>query len=240
MDYNWFAKVYDDLMDETLYQQWLKYTEEHIPNEEQILELGSGTGILGIKLKEKGYDISGLDLSDEMLSLAFNRQMESGVTFPLIQGDMKNLADLPLYSNIICYSDALCYMKNENELLSVFKEVYSKLEKGGMFLFDVHSIYQISEFLRTSFHAETDNIVFLWDSFEGDHPHSVEHQLSFFVNDTENRYERYEEVHKERTYPLETYSKLLKEVGFLNIEIKADFTEEVTDDSKRWFFACSK
>ncbi|GEK92070.1 SAM-dependent methyltransferase [Alkalibacterium kapii] len=240
MEYNWFAKVYDDLMDDTLYEKWLKYTSEHIGKNKDILELGCGTGILGIKMKEAGYDVTGLDLSEEMLSLAYNRQLEAGVTFPLVQGDMRDLTDLPVYSNVVCYSDALCYMKNEGELLSVFKEVNSKLDKEGLFLFDVHSTYQVSEFLKTSFHAETDDIVFLWDTFEGEQPYSVEHQLSFFVKEKDGRYSRYEELHEERTYPLATYKELLKQAGFKDIEIKADFTEEVTSESKRWFFSCSK
>ncbi|GEK89897.1 Methyltransferase domain-containing protein [Alkalibacterium putridalgicola] len=240
MTYNWFAKVYDDLMDDSLYEKWLNYTEKYIPEGEAILELGSGTGILGLKLKESGYDITGLDLSDEMLSLAYNRQLEEGVTFPLIQGDMRDLKDLPVYANVICYSDALCYMKDENELYSVFKEVYSKLENEGLFLFDVHSTYQIEAFLNTSFHAETDGIVFLWDSFEGEEPYSVEHELSFFVNSEDNSYDRYEETHKERTYPLDMYKKLIQKAGFNKIEVCADFTEEVKEDSRRWFFACKK
>lgn len=240
MAYNWFAKVYDKLMDDSLYNQWLDYTQKNIPVGERVLELGCGTGILGIELKKNGYDITGLDLSDEMLSLAYNRQLEEGVVFPLIEGDMRDLKELPNYPAILCYSDALCYMKDEHELLIVFKEVFNRLEINGKFLFDVHSIYQIEQFLSTSFHAETDDIVFIWDSFEGEHPHSVEHELSFFVNTEENNYERYEETHKERTYPVEVYLELLREAGFSQIAVSADFTEEVNDESKRWFFSCTK
>lgn len=240
MTYNWFAKVYDELMDDSLYGKWLSYTEQHIPKGQAILELGSGTGILGLKLKEGGYDITGLDMSEEMLTLAYDRQLEQGVMFPLIQGDMRDLEELPVYPNVICYSDALCYMKDEKELLSVFKEVYSRLEDEGRFLFDVHSTYQIQAFLDTSFHAETEDIVFLWDSFEGEEPYSVEHELSFFVNKSENTYERFEETHKERTYPLKVYKKLLEEAGFHKIDVRADFTEEINEYSRRWFFACTK
>ncbi|OJF96502.1 class I SAM-dependent methyltransferase [Alkalibacterium sp. 20] len=240
MTYNWFAKVYDNLMDDSLYDKWLVYTKKYIPNSEKILELGSGTGILGLKLKRAGYDITGLDLSDEMLSIAYNRQLDEELSFPLIQGDMRHLEDLPMYPGIICYSDALCYMENEKEVLLVFKEVYNRLEQNGKFLFDVHSITQIERFLTSSFHAETDNIVFIWDSFEGEYPYSVEHELSFFVNNKDNLYERFEETHKERTYPIDVYIELLREAGFHTIDVSADFTDEVSEESKRWFFACTK
>lgn len=240
MTYNWFARVYDELMDETLYEKWFNYTASYLPAHSTLLELGCGTGILGITLKERGYSISGLDLSEDMLSLAHNRQQEEKVFFPLIQRDMKDLSELPNYEGIICYSDALCYMDNEEELLKVFKEVYAHLTSDGYFLFDVHSLYQMNAFLETSFHAETDGIVFMWDSYEGEYPHSVEHELTFFVEKDNSVYERFEEVHKERTYAIDTYLNLLKKAGFSHVEVTADFGESVKEDSKRWFFAAHK
>ncbi|GAA0365481.1 class I SAM-dependent methyltransferase [Alkalibacterium iburiense] len=240
MTYNWFARVYDDLMDDTLYEKWFAYTSRYLSSNATLLELGCGTGILGLTLKEKGYDVSGLDLSEDMLSLAYNRQQEHSIFFPLIQRDMRDLSELANYDGIVCYSDALCYMENENELLKVFREAYAHLNTNGYFLFDVHSLYQIELFLKTSFHAETDGIVFLWDSFEGAYPHSVEHELTFFVERDDQAYDRYEEVHKERTYKIDTYLELLRKAGFSNIEVTADFEESVNEKSKRWFFAAQK
>ncbi len=166
MSYNWFAKVYDQLMDDTLYDKWLDYTVKNVPTDKSLLELGCGTGILGIMLKEKGYPITGLDLSEEMLSLAYDRQLQSDVVFPLIQRDMMDLSDLPEYDSVVCYSDALCYMQDKEALLKVFKEVHSVLSAEGVFLFDVHAPAQIDVFMDTSYHAEVDTIVFLWDSYE--------------------------------------------------------------------------
>ncbi|MDZ7834233.1 MAG: hypothetical protein U5K84_01670 [Alkalibacterium sp.] len=53
-------------------------------------------------------------------------------------------------------------------------------------------------------------------------------------------YERYEETHRERTYPIDVYKKLLLEAGFSEVQVSADFTEEVHEESRRWFFACTK
>lgn len=236
MSYNWFAKVYDQLMDDTLYGKWLDYTFKHAPTTSTLLELGCGTGILGIMLKQKGYSVTGLDLSEEMLSLAYDRQVESKTTFPLIQRDMRDLSDLPKYDAVLCYSDALCYMEDAKALLQVFKEVRSVLPEKGVFLFDVHSPVQIEVFLDTSYHAEVDDIVFLWDSYEGEHDLSVEHHLTFFVETEGNRYERFEEIHKERTYLLSEYLRLLETAGFKEVNVTGDFQNELKPDSRRWFF----
>ncbi|WP_225744342.1 class I SAM-dependent methyltransferase [Marinilactibacillus sp. Marseille-P9653] len=240
MKYNWFAKVYDELMDDTLYPKWATYTGQHLTGQDHILELGCGTGILATELTKAGFDITGLDLSSDMLSLAYDRQIDTGIQYPLVEMDMKDFSELGKFDGILCYSDALCYIQSEEEKKQIFQEVYNQLTEEGTFLFDVHSIYQIEQFKQFSYHDEVNQIVFLWDSFEGEQDYSIEHQLTFFVENENETYERFEEVHREWTHPLETYIDLLKSVGFKNIEVTADFGGTVSDTSKRWFFAAKK
>ncbi|PJH64453.1 SAM-dependent methyltransferase, partial [Salmonella enterica subsp. enterica serovar Enteritidis] len=88
------------------------------------------------------------------------------IHYPLIERDMKNLSDLSVYDSVISFNDSLCYLENEQELAQVFTEVYKVLKNDGLFLFDVHSIYQMELFKDFSFHSELKNTVFIWDSFE--------------------------------------------------------------------------
>lgn len=240
MKYNWFAKVYDELMDDTLYPKWAQYTHQYLAKDQHILELGCGTGILALELTKAGFDITGLDLSSDMLSLAYNRQLETGMKFPLVEMDMRDLSELESFDGVICYSDALCYIETEEEKGQIFSEVYNKLNHDGVFLFDVHSTYQIEEFDQFSYHDEVEGIVFLWDSYTGDGEYAIEHHLTFFVEKADGKYERFEETHKEWTHPLESYVKMLKDAGFQSVEVSADFQNKITDTSKRWFFAAKK
>lgn len=238
--YNWFAKVYDELMDDSLYPKWAEYTSQYLTKENHILELGCGTGILALQLTKAEFDITALDLSSDMLSLAYDRQLEAGVRFPLVEMDMRNLSELENFDGVICYSDALCYIETEEEKGVIFSEVYEKLNQDGVFLFDVHSTYQVKEFDQFSYHDEVEGIVFLWDSYTGDKEYSVEHQLTFFVEKENGQYERFEEIHKEWTHSLDKYIELLKKAGFKKIEVSADFGQKVNDESRRWFFAAKK
>lgn len=240
MSYHLFAQIYDELMDEALYSKWLDIVTKWFGPDRTILELGCGTGRLAVELKKIGYSISGLDLSSDMLSLAYNRAQENGVNFPLIEGDMRDLSELGKYDAIISFCDSLCYLETKEDVKKVLEEVFTHLYSGGVFLFDVHSLYQMSLFNGYSFHAELENVVFLWDSFEGVEKHSVEHELSFFVQKEKELYTRSFELHRERTYPLAEYKKMLEDVGFKNIEVSADFGEKVVDTSKRWFFKAEK
>lgn len=240
MTYGVFAQVYNELMDDEVFEQWRDFTVKHVPSESSILELGCGNGQLGILLKEAGYAIEGLDLSEEMLSLAQIRQEEAAVRFPLIQGDMRDLTDFGKYQAVISYCDSLCYLPETADFKQTFKEAFTHLTDDGVFLFDVFTTEHIKKLDGYSYHDELPGIVFMWDSFLGEHADSIEHDLSFFIEREDGSYEREMELHQERTYPVETYLAMLKEAGFSTIEVSADFDQEITGENTRWFFKAQK
>lgn len=241
MTYGIFARVYDELMDYSLFPKWKEYTMNYLPKKgSQILELACGNGELAILLKQAGYDIQGLDLSAEMLSIAKRKQEAAGVSFPLIQADMRDLSDFNLYDGIISFCDSLCYLPSPEDLITVFNQVYEHLNKDGIFLFDVFTTDYIKKLDGYSYHDEIPGTVFIWDSYQGEYDYSIEHELSFFEELENGNYQRHLEIHKERTYPLEFYIDELKKLGFRNIEISADFNEELADDNIRWFFKAQK
>lgn len=240
-NYGVFARVYDALMDESLFLKWRDYTSKHIPNTAaNLLELGCGNGELGILLKKMGYDIVGLDLSEEMLAIAQEKQKEAEVDFPLIHGDMRYLSTLGMYEGIISFCDTLCYLPSPEDLTLVFNEVFAHLKKEGIFLFDVFTTEYIEKLDGYSHHDEIPGLVFIWDSYQGLHEHSIEHELSFFEELADGNYRRHIEIHEERTYPLDFYLSELKKAGFSKVEVTADFDQEVGDNNTRWFFKAQK
>lgn len=244
MSYQTFAQVYDAIMDDSLYERWGRFVNQNLQNNGQkLLELACGTGALAVTLKKLGYNVTGLDLSPNMLSLANERAIFAGVQLPLIEGDMLDLSDVGEFEAVTCFSDSICYMPDEEAVSTVFKEVSNILTPTGIFLFDVHSTYQVDEiFPGYMYNDQSEEISFLWKSYPGENKHSIEHDLTFFVyNEDIDSYERFDETHKERTYPLETYYDMLKKAGFSSVKVYADFgSSEVEKESIRWFFACTK
>lgn len=239
-NYGIFARVYNELMDETIFYAWRDYVMAHVDKGSSILELGSGSGQLGILLKEQGYNIIGLDLSEEMLSYGQYYQEEMGISFPLVQGDMRDLSDFGQFETIISFCDSLCYLPKKTDMEQTFKEAYAHLEDDGLFLFDVFTTEHMVELDGYAYHDELPGIVFMWDSFPGEHAHSIEHDLSFFIEREDGLFERQVELHKERTYPIETYQDMLRNVGFQKIDVSADFGEDITGENTRWFFKAQK
>lgn len=155
---------------------------------------------------------------------------------------MLDLTDVGTYEAITCYSDSICYMEDEQSVQQVFDGVYNSLRDDGVFMFDVHSTYQIDEvFPDYSYHYQTDEFAFLWESYQGEVPHSIEHFLTFFVQNEDGTFQRMDELHRERTYSLESYQRMLENAGFSEIEMYADFIDSPPNEkSRRWFFVCRK
>lgn len=244
MSYDIFAQVYDDLMDEELYDSWINFTKQHLPVKHQsVLDLACGAGQLAIKMKQEGYNVTGLDLSSQMIDIAQQRAEEAELAIPFVIGNMLDLSKLNQFDAVTCYCDSICYLPDAEAVQKTFKEVYQHLTEEGVFLFDVHSMHQIDDvFPGYTFNDQTEEISFLWKSYVGEFPHSIEHDLTFFVYQDEiDLYERFDETHKERTYPIEQYLSMLKKAGFTSIEVSADYgKEEIENDSTRWFFVCHK
>lgn len=244
MIYSSFAKLYDELMDPDMYDNWLAFVEKNIAKDKgEVLDLACGAGRLAVLMAENGYEVSGVDLSEEMLALADANARKAGLEIPFMHGNMLDLSELGSYSAITCFADSFCYLKNEAELLQAFKEVHKHLDEGGRFIFDVITPYQTDEVYPGYMYNYTDeDQAFIWTSFADDHEHSAMHELTFFVwNEALEAYERVSEIHHERTYELEVYLELLKKAGFKDISVSADFGEkQPTETTTRWFFSCQK
>lgn len=231
-------------MDDSLYDRWTDFSLRHFPKKKdaKLLELACGTGIQSIRFKQAGFDVTGLDLSADMLDLAKKRAQSAHLDIPFIQGNMLDLSSVGKFDLVTCYSDSLCYMEDEVAVGDVFERVYAHLNSGGTFIFDVHSTYQTDEiFSGYAYHENTENFAMVWDTYRDEAPHSVVHELTFFIQDNDGRFTRYDEVHEERTYDLLTYDILLEQAGFKTVKVYADFTDDIPkEDSKRWFFVAEK
>lgn len=241
-NYDTFPLVYDDLMDKSLYEKWVNFVVRHSTHNTSLLDLGCGTGEFALRLAER-YDVSGLDLAANMLVLAQEKFTRANIEIPLFEANMLDFDLGKAFETITCLSDSLNYMPDEESVLNVFERVLAHLSDTGTFIFDVHSTHKVDVLFDNYVFADNDDDVsFIWRSFKGEHDHSVEHDLSFFLYDEEmDMYTRRDELHCERTYPIATYERLLAAAGFKSVKVCADFTDNApTATSERLFFVCRK
>lgn len=241
--YETFASVYDAIMDDSLYDRWTDFSLRHFPKgKTKLLELACGTGTQSVRFAQAGYEVTGLDLSAEMLELAQKRAKTAKKQIDFVQGNMLDLSGIGQFDLVTCYSDSICYMADEVEVGDVFAQVASCLADDGVFIFDVHSTYQTDEvFPGYTYHENREDFAFVWDTYADEPPHSVVHELTFFVKDEDGRFTRFDEIHEERTYEILTYDILLEQAGFSDVKVYADFEDkEPTETSARWFFVAKK
>lgn len=246
MNYEKFAYLYDELMSDAPYEQWVSFVLKIIKQTGitncKLLDVGCGTGNVAIPLSEQGLDVTAVDLSDEMLIVAKEKSEAKGTDIKFFQQDMKELEGLGIFDVVISLCDSVNYLNNQDEVATTFQRVYDHLNYNGVFVFDVHSIYKINEIFKGHTFAHSgEEIAYIWECFAGEWEHSVEHELSFFIKNSADLYERFDELHKQRTYPMKFYKQALESSGFTVEQVTGDFSfDTLAEDSQRWFFVAKK
>ena len=143
--YTSFAEVYDTFMDNVPYEEWADYLEDRLKEygvkDGLVLELGCGTGSMTELLAEKGYDMSGVDNSEDMLEIAMEKRIESGHDILYL---LQNMQEFELYGTvraIVSVCDCVNYVTEKNELHEVFRLVNNYLDPQGIFIFDFNTEY---------------------------------------------------------------------------------------------------
>ncbi len=246
MNYHKFANIYDQLMKDAPYEEWVKITEQLMEKLEiepkSMIDLGCGTGNIAIPMSKRGYQLTGIDLSEDMLSVAYDKMQENQVMFPLFQQNMMEL-ELPHQAELIfSYCDSLNYLNGLDEVKQTFIQVHKSLQEGGYFFFDMHSPYKITEvFNLHSFAWNEEDISIIWLTDVDEKELIVEHDLTFFVEQDNGLFEKFHEVHQQQTYTIETIKELLVETGFSLITTYGDFQlAPVTETTERIFYVAQK
>ncbi|MDQ0218233.1 class I SAM-dependent methyltransferase [Peribacillus cavernae] len=247
MTYERFAYVYDVLMKEAPYEKWLYLLitrmDRYQIDGREVLDLACGTGEFTIELAKHGFTVSGVDLSEEMLAVANGKAVRQGLNIPLYRQNMAELDGLGAYDCVTIFCDSLNYVREEGDIPRTFRQVHSHLRDGGLFMFDVHSIFKMEHiFQNHTFAVNDEEVSYIWDCFPGEEPYSAEHDLSFFVLDRESGlYDRFDEFHYQRTYHTEQYQKWLAESGFELLEVLSDLDEKpVHEKTERILFIAQK
>lgn len=251
--YSDFARVYDIFMDETPYAEWCDLivdllkkngTHENISDENlkqeknTILDLGCGTGTLTQLLAKKGYDMIGIDNSQEMLQIAIEKKEKSDLDILYLQQDMREFELYGTVGAVISVCDSLNYLLNEEDILTTFRLVNNYLYPGGLFIFDFNTVYKYEVVIGDATIAENrEDCSFIWENYYHEKEEINEYDLTLFVkNDNEgpNSFSRFEETHYQRGYRLEQIKNLIETAGLEFVTaFDADTHDGVTPESER-------
>ena len=236
--YTGFASVYDLFMDNIPYKDWCAYVtgllKEHGISDGLLLDLGCGTGKLTRLLAAEGYDMIGVDLSEEMLEIALEHEMEDPKQILYLQQDMREFELYGTVRAIVSICDSMNYILEKEDLVQVFKLVNNYLDPSGIFIFDMNTEYKYTHLLADGTFAENrEESSFIWENFYDEDERINEYDLTLFIKEGE-LFRKFEETHYQRCYSLEEVKEAAKEAGMEFVAAYDAFTrKQVKDDSER-------
>lgn len=226
-----FAEFYDSLTDNVEYQKRAEYIvnilkKKHNHEMGQTLDLACGTGTLTILLNKMGVDVYGVDASTEMLSVAFQKALKEDLHMLFVCQKMQNLNLYSKLDTCVCTLDSLNHITDEKQFRKAISKVSDFMNKDGLFLFDVNTVYKHREVLRdNTFVYETDEVFCVWQNTPADND-IIEIDLDFFVKEDDGSYTRFSESFDERAYTLDSIKEALSEAGFELEAVYGDMSYE--------------
>lgn len=270
--YTDFAQVYDTFMDETPYEEWCDYLtgllsqygirgketdgenqpsgtekqsllERNLRQEKRtVLDLGCGTGTLTELLSQRGYEMIGIDQSEEMLQIAALKRELSGSEILYLCQDMRELELYGTVGAVISVCDAVNYLLEEEELERTFRLVNNYLYPDGIFIFDFNTVYKYETIIGDATIAEArEECSFIWENTYYEEEQINEYDLTVFVKEQGDSYRRFQETHLQRGYELEQMRRIVERAGLIFLQaVDADTHTEVTGESERIYVIARK
>ena len=244
--YTAFASVYDRLMADVDYPAWASFYQTLLTlyglRSGKLCECACGTGGLTLPLCRMGYQMTGVDLSEEMLFEASQKARREGAMIPFVRQDMRALRLHRQMDGVLCTCDGVNYLPSAEDVLAFFGAAWQAIRPGGALIFDVSTPYKLEHVLGDQFMGdETADIAYLWKNDYHPESASLEMALSIFVRSEGEHYQRISEQQTQYAYPLETLQALLSQAGFTEVKVFGDGTfAPPSPTESRWHIAARK
>ena len=247
--YDAIAHVYEKLNSEIDYSKWADFIEacfdKHLPSRPSlVLDLACGTGSMTLELARRGYDMIGIDGSEDMLAEAYNRMYDSemGGILYLCQ-DMRAFELYGTVGAVTCCLDSINYLSGDGELKSCFSCVHNYLDPDGLFIFDVNTPYKFENIYADNSYIHEDDCdgkatLCAWQNEYDKESKLCKFYLSVFEETEGGAYKRTDELQIERCFEATELTHVLQDCGFevLGVFGGYDFSEP-TGDCARWYIA---
>ena len=244
--YQGFAEIYDELMDDVDYEAWADYYCRLLSifgvRQGKICECACGTGGLTVPLYKRGFQVTGVDLSRDMLWQAAQKARKQGIAIPFVQQDMKALNLHRPMDAVLATCDGVNYLLTEEDLLSFCRAAFRSVRPGGALVFDVSTPYKLKHVLcRDLFWEDREKITYLWTNTWHERQQTVSLDLCFFVREKDDQYRRVEEHQTQRAWDAETLKNTLWKAGFRAVSFYGDHTlNAAAENNQRWHIAASR
>lgn len=240
--YTSLAMEYEKYMEHVPYDRWKDFIIAHLSanniTEGTVAEIACGTGSMSRLIASAGYDVIASDISAEMLSQAMESPHENII---YIQQDMQELELGQPADAIICVCNGMNYIMDNESLARVFTCVYDNLRDGGVFIFDMNSVYKFANVMANNdVYDNRDDGTFIWENFFDESTGDNQIDLTFYIRGADGRYDRYEETHFQHAFELGDVADILYEAGFDEVRAYDDYSEADPEETTEYYTFIAK
>ncbi len=237
--YTGFASVYDMYMDNIPYDDWANNIEtlfkKYDMPMEIVCDLGCGTGQMTRRLKAKGYDMIGIDISYDMLMEAMTAEDSQGILY-LCQ-DMREVELYGTVGAVVSVCDSINYLTNQSDLLTVMKLVNNYLDPKGLFIFDVKTEHYFKKLGTNTIAENREEGSFIWENDYNEDTKDNYYFLTIYEENEEGTFDRYEEEHLQHAFSIEEIKDAIAKSGLQFLEVlDVNTMSTPTEDSDRLYF----
>lgn len=247
MIYDLLAPFYDEINRDVNYVAWADFIEavarrEMSARPELVLDLGCGTGRMTLELARRGYDMTGIDYSPEMLDVARGAAEAEGLDGILwLCQDMR---EFELYGTVdlaVCCLDGINHLTDKGDLAMTLSLVHNYLVPDGLFIFDINGKYKFENiYAGNSFVMEERGGVCVWQNYYNQRRKLCDFYITLFREDSDGRYTRYDETQRERMYRMSEIKRALADAGFELVGAYSDFDLSPGDDTSERIYVVAR
>ena len=223
--YEALAASYDRLTNDVNYEATVAFYREILAAEglhpRTAVDLACGTGSVSVLLAEQGLRVTGVDLSEEMLTVA--QQKADGLKNPP-RFVCQSLQQLTLPRGVdlaVCALDSLDYITDPDDCAEAIRRVYRALNPGGIFIFDVNTPEKLRAMDGQVFLDEDDDVYCVWRGEFDEKTNICSYGMDLFQRQG-RLWHRFFEEHREYAYSAVQLTGYLREAGFTDIRVYGD------------------
>ena len=223
--YHNLAVSYDRLTNDVDYEATVDFYYEILKQEglkpRTAVDLACGTGSVTTILAEKGLQVIGVDMSEEMLTVASQKAAEAGQAPWFICQSLQQLRLPKAVDMAVCALDSLDYITDPADCREAICRVYKYLNPGGIFIFDVNTPEKLRAMDGQVFLDEDDDVYCVWRGEFDEETNICSYGMDLFQRKG-NLWERSFEEHCEYAYSADQLVGYLKAAGFTHIRVYGD------------------
>ncbi len=243
MIYDLLAPFYDEVNRDVDYKSWADFIENVISKfntgsaPELVLDLGCGTGRMTVELARRGYDMTGVDISVEMLDIARQEAEAAGYSSRILWL-CQDMREFELYGTVdvtVSCLDCINHLTDRSSLSKCLSLVHNYLIPNGLFIFDINGKGKFERvYSDNSFVMEESGNVCIWQNDYNSGSGLCDFYITVFSEESDGRYNRYDDVQREKMYTLRTIKNALEREGFDFLGAFRDFEfNDATDSDER-------